>query len=166
MGNEQMMEKLRKELLLTRIFSIISSVLMVCLLVGGFLLYNKAQEFGKQVEAYAVEVESYAAEITPVVEQLAALDVAAFNDSLTKMNAVVDEVDWQMLSDSIASVDWEKVSKQLEALDVEAINKAIEGLDTKELTNALENMNNAVDKLRSISEAFSNFAAKLGFGSN
>ena len=166
MNNEQIMDKLRKELLLTRVFSIITSLLMIGLLVGGYFLYTEAQKYGKQMEAYVTQAEDYIEEMRPAMEQLTRLDVQELNGTLVKMNAVVEEVDWQMLNDSIASVDWQKVSEQLEAFDIEALNEAIAGLDTKELTNALETMNNAVDKLRKISEAFSNFAAKLGFGAD
>lgn len=166
MNNEQMMDKLRKELLLTRVFTMITSLLLVCLLVGGFFLYNKAQEYITYMEGYITQAEDYIEEMRPAMEQLSQLDVQELNGTLVKMNAVVEEVDWQMLNDSIASVDWQKVSEQLEAFDIEALNEAIAGLDTKELTNALETMNNAVDKLRKISEAFSNFAAKLGFGAD
>lgn len=166
MNNEQLIEKLRKELLVTRIFSIISSLLMICLLVGGIFLYNEAQKVGKQVENYVIQIEDYAEEMTPMLEQLAQLDVKAFNTALTQMNTIVDEVDWEMLNNSIASVDWDKVSKQLEALDVKALNAAIEGLDTEQISIALENMNDAVDKLRLIADALGAFAAKLGFGGN
>lgn len=184
MNNEQMIEKLRKELLLTRIFSMISSVLTICLLVGGYIGFSKLEEYEQQVVEYAEEmavyaeqVQGYAEAITPAVKQFAKLDIKTINETLTQMNTVVGTVDWKMLNDSIASVDWDmlnnsiasvdwqEVSTQLEALDVEAINSAIEGLDTEELTKALETMNGVVDKLRSISDAFSNFAAKLGFGS-
>lgn len=173
MNNEQMIEKLRRELLLTRIFSLISSVLTLCLLIAGFIGFSKLKTYEQQVVGYAEEmmvyaeqVQGYAEEITPVVQQFSQLDIETFNETLTQMNAVIDTVDWEMLNNSIASVDWEEVSAQLEALDVDAINTAIEGLDTEELTKALETMNGVVDKLRSISDAFSNFAAKLGFGSN
>ena len=150
--NEQIIAKLRKELLWTRIFSIITSVLMVCILIGGIVISNQLRE--------------YEAQIKPAVEQLEQLDVNAFNEALNQMSIVVASVDWVMLNDSIASVDWEKVSKQLESLDVDALNAAIEGLDTEELTEALENMNDAVEKLRGIADAFSAFGGKLGIGRN
>ncbi len=174
--NEEVIQKLRQELLWTRIFSILSSLLMVCLLIGGGLLFQKYQENKKQIETYAIQVREYVEELTSEEGGVTKVDIVAFNEALINMNNVIEavdwnmlndsiaSVDWNMLSDSIASVDWTKVSKQLEELDVEAINQAIEDLDTKELTKALENMNSAIEKLRSIADAFSAFASKLGFG--
>ena len=196
--NEQILEKLRKELFLTRIFSIISSVLTVCLLVAGFTLFYKYQESKKQVEAYAVQVKESIEELTSQDSELAKVDILALNEALKNLNKVVNTVDWEMLNssiasvdwqllsdsiasvdwkmlndnvasvdwamlnDSIAQVDWKKVSAQLEALDVEALNEAVDNLDTEELTEALQNMNNAVDKLRAITDTLSSFGEKLG----
>lgn len=150
--NEQIIAKLRRELLWTRIFSIISSVLMLCILLGGFVIFHTVKEYEKKISSG--------------IEQLAELDISAFNETLSQMNQAVESMDWEMLNDSIASVDWEKVSKQLEGLDVDSINSAIEGLDTEELTESLENMNNAVEKLRSITDVFNSLGTKWGLGGN
>ncbi len=160
--NEQLINKLRKELLWTRIFSIISSVLMIVILVGAGIVFSKAVEYGKQVTAYATQVEQYIAEIKPTLDQLSKVDVVALNDTLVQTQAVIEEVDWALINDSIASVDWEKVSKQLEELDVEALNEAVEGLDTEELSKSLETMNGVVDKLRGVADSISNFTKKFG----
>ncbi len=161
--DEQMINKLRKELLWTRIIGIVSSVLMICVLIGGIWAFNKALAYEKQLKDYAVQVEQYAAEIKPIMEKLSNLDVKALNDALVQTQTVIEAVDWAMLNDSVASVDWENVSNQLSSLDVEAINKAIDGLDTRELTKSLETLNGIVDTMRGIADKISSFTEKLGW---
>lgn len=132
----QILTQLRKELRITRIFCGISSILTLLLLVGGFVVTTKAQD--------------YAAEITPVVQKLSELDVEEFNQTMANVNA------------SLQSVDWEQVAASLESLDVEAINAAIEDLDTAELTEALTNLNEASDTMKSFGEKWKSFASMFG----
>ena len=117
-------EKLAKELRATRIFCIISSLLTVCLLAGGFFVWNKVQP-----------VISVLQEAKPVMEQLSELDVEEMNRTLEQVNVTLE------------SVDWQQVSEALGELDVDAINEAVEGLDTEELTKAVENLNKVVSVL-------------------
>ena len=132
-NNDLLLGKLRKELLVTRIFSAISSILMICILVGGFWIYNK--------------VEGYLEQIHPLVEELSTVDYDVLNETMVK------------LDESLNGVDWEKMSEQLGALDVEAINEAIAGLDTEELMKALENLNAASDKLKELGDSLSPFTS-------
>lgn len=136
-SQEQTLEKLRRELRTTRIFSAVSSVLMLCVLVGGFLVFS--------------EVKGYIEQVWPMVEQLSAVDFAAIEDTM------------QSLDESLSAVDWECVSEQLGELDIEALNKAIAGLDTEEMTKALSNINTAADNLQKLSDSLKAFAAKFGF---
>lgn len=128
-------QKLIKELRFTRIICIISSLLTLCLLAGGILLFGKVQEL--------VEI------CQPVVEQVSKLDVESLNDTMDHVNA------------SLETVDWEQVANALGELDVDALNSAIEGLDTEELTKSLKNLNDAVDKVQEISEMMSEKVNKL-----
>lgn len=127
--NEPVVKQLTKELRITRIFCILSSLLTVCLLVGGFLVWNKLQP-----------VISVLQEAQPVMEQLSALDVEEMNRTLEQVNITLESVDWQQVSESLAE------------LDVDAINDAVEGLDTEELTKAIENLN----KVASMFEKWAN----------
>ncbi len=120
-------EKLRKELRINRIFSVITWILMLCILVGGYLVFQKA--------------EGYVKEIWPLVEELSTVDYAVLNETMGT------------LDDSLNAVDWEKVSEQLGALDMEAVNESLAGLDTEELMTALENLNAAADKLEKMGES-------------
>ncbi len=121
--------QLLKELKLTRILCMISSVLTLCLLAGGILLFGRVRELAETCE--------------PVVEKVSQLDVESLNDTLGHINT------------SLETVEWEQVADALGRLDVEALNSAIEGLDTEELTESLKNLNDAVEKIREISEMLS-----------
>ncbi len=133
---EQTMVQLQKELKLTRIFCMITSALMIFLLVGGFLVMGKMDEYIKDIE--------------PLVQELSAVDFLAVSDSL------------QELKTAMTSVDWERVSEQVSSLDVEALNAAVEGLDTEELTKTLENVNEAVATLEKASDSIKAFMGKFG----
>lgn len=116
------MSTLRRELKINRIFSGAACVLMLCIIIGGGVLWSR---FGR-----------YAKEAEPLIEQLAHVDYQQLNEAVEKLEVTLD------------SVDWEELSRQLSAVDVEALNQAIEGLDTKELTEALENLNKAVESVQ------------------
>jgi len=130
-------EKLRKELRVTRIFSMISSILMICIIVGGLLICNAAKGYVEQV--------------WPLIEQLETVDFAAIDETVK----TVDK--------SLNAVDWEYMSEQLSKLNVDAINEAIAGLDTQELTKALENINSAAETLQNMSGSLKAFTSKFGF---
>ena len=128
--------QLIKELRITRIACIISSVLTLCLLVGGVFLYGRVLRIAEICE--------------PVVKKVAALDVDSLNRTMDNVNASMEEV------------DWEQMAAVLEELDVEALNSAIEGLDTTELTQSLKNLNDAVEKIRELGEKLSSFTSLFG----
>lgn len=65
------MRQLAKELRLTRVFCAVSSLLTLCLLIGGILFFCKLQP-----------VVSFIQEAQPVMEQLSKLDVEAVNTAL------------------------------------------------------------------------------------
>lgn len=127
--DEMIVKRLTRELRLTRIFCTISSLLVFCLLAGGFLVWAKVQP-----------VISVLQEAQPVMEQLTKLDVDEMNETLEQVNLTLETVDWQQVSES------------LKELDVDAINEAVAGLDTEELTKAVENLN----KVASVLENWSN----------
>jgi len=122
----QILKQLRKELRVTRVFCVLSSILTIFLLVGGLLVVAKAQD--------------YAEKVNPVIKELSKLDVEEFNDTVENVNT------------TISSVDWELVSAKIDEIDVEALNKAVEDLDTEELSETLTNLNDAVAVLKSVGE--------------
>ncbi len=120
-----MMKKLQKSLMINRFCSLLVAVLMICLLVGGYILYQK---------------------ITPVI--------SAVQDIRSSLK-YAEQIDYEALNQTISALDMESLNEKLDALDVESLNEALEGLDTEELTEAMENLNNAVDKLERLGESVS-----------
>lgn len=136
--NEELaVERLARELRMTRIFCIISSALTICLLIGGFLIWNNIQPILSVVQ-----------EAKPIMEQLSALDVEEMNHTLEQVNVTLE------------SVDWQQVSESLQELDVDAINEAVAGLDTEELTKAIENLNKVVSVLENWGNKWGSFFKK------
>lgn len=125
------MEKLSRELRMTRIFCGITSLFTVVLLVGGAILYMRLQGMAERAR--------------PLVEQASRVDVEALNGTL------------QQIEETLGSVDWTQVSDTLGELDVEALNAAIENLDTQELSTSLANLNDAVDAIQEVKEKLNSF---------
>lgn len=150
---ENMIKKLSRELLITRVFTGILSVLMILILVGGALAYRGftryTEEINAEMEGAMAMLEEYAGEVRPVITKLEEVDMQAVNDTLVTLNQ------------TMASVDWEDVTAQLSALDIESLNEAIEGLDTQELSVTLRNMNDVVEKLQNISDGMKSFFSKF-----
>ena len=160
--DEKMLKKFRRELLWTRILCGLSCLIMVVVLVGGFLFYQKTQEYEWQLKSYADDVKEHSEEIETALNQMALLDMDVLNETLKETLKAIQAVDWEMLNKNIDSVDWANLSKQLSELDIKAINDAVDGLDTEEITQALENLNNGVDKLKKTVEALSAIGDKIG----
>ncbi len=150
---ENMIKKLSRELLITRIFTGILSILMILILVGGVLAYRGftryTEEINAEMERAMAMLEEYAGDIRPAIAKLEEVDIQAVNDTLATLNQ------------TMASVDWEKVTTQLSALDIDSLNEAIEGLDTQELSVTLRNMNDVVEKLQNISDGMKSFFSKF-----
>ena len=161
-GEDKILESLRRELRMTRIFNGIVSILLVCVLLGGVLFYVRAQKYAEQVR--------------PLTEKLAMVDYEVLNETMSSLNTSLNEIDWSVLSEGLSEVDWkqlsedleaidwEKLSEQLSELDMEALNDAIAGLDTEELSATLKNLNNTADAMKSFSDSLKAFFAKLGIG--
>ena len=129
------MDKLLKELRLTRIVSIISSLLALSLLIlGGYFVYT---------------IKGTLREAEPVMEKIAEVDVESLNATLEHIN------------ETLEAVDFEPVVQAIEELDVEGFNAAIDSLDMEELSKALKNLNDAADIFRQISQTFSESLGRL-----
>ena len=128
---QTMEEKLVKELKVTRIFCMISCVLTLSLLVGGFLVFKQVQPMFQMV-----------GKIEPAMEQFMALDIDEVNETLEKVNTTMESVDWQQISETVGQ------------LDVDAFNDAIQGLDTEAISKAVENLNKAAATMEKWGNAF------------
>ena len=137
-SNDAALQKLQKELRINRIFTCIASVLMICLLVGGIVMYL-------QFKGFLIEVD-------PILTQISKVDFQAVNQTLDTINSTLSQVDWGQLS------------AQLNALDIDAVNEAIAGLNTEELSQSLETLNDIVESLETFSETIKSFLSKFSFG--
>ena len=133
---ENSLEQLRKELRITRVVCIVSSVLTSALLLGGILLYGQMRP-----------VLELTKETGPIIEELAELDIESVNMTLEQVGNTLGSVDWKEVSNAIESVDWQQVSDTIGELDVETFNNAVEDLDTKEFSKAIERLNKVIDVL-------------------
>lgn len=138
--DEKMVVKLRRDLLWTRIFCVITWLLMGVVLVGGFLYYRKTQEYEQQLKKYADEVKEHSEEIEIALDQVAQLDMEVLNDTIKETLKLIRAVDWEMLNENIDSVDWATLSKQLSELDVAAINDAIDSLDIDAINEVINSL--------------------------
>ena len=132
-------ERLVRELRITRICCVVTSLLTVCLLVGGVLIFGRLQPVFEFME-----------EAKPVMAQIEELDVEEFNTTLKQVNTTLDNVDWNQVTDSLGQ------------LNVEAVNNAIEGLDVEEFSKAIENLNKAAATIESLGERLNSFTALFG----
>ncbi|MCX4296142.1 MAG: hypothetical protein OSJ73_03825 [Lachnospiraceae bacterium] len=122
--SEQMLKKFRRELVITRVMCIITSLLLICLLLGGAYVLRQVQ---------------------PVLEQATALDVENINETFGQVKSSLENVDLQQ-----AAKTMQQMAEKMENVDLEAWNNAIDGLDTEELSKTLANLNDAVEALRRV----------------
>ena len=74
--NHQDLERLRKELRMTRVFSGITSALLICVLIGGVIVFLKVQAYMEAVMPLAEKM----------LAQLEQLDMDALNESIAGLN--------------------------------------------------------------------------------
>ena len=148
---ENSLEQLKKELRITRIFCLISSVLTCTLLMGGILIYTQIKP-----------VLDVVRDATPIMNELAELDINSVNTTLEKVSSTLDSVDWEGVSDAVGSVQWKEVSETISGIDVEAFNKAVEDLDTREFSKAIERLNKVIDVLEGWGEKLGSIKGLFG----
>lgn len=141
MKMEEMYKKLKKDMLINRIISIVTLVFTTAILVVA-------------VSAF-VELKQFLDEVEPIVEELSKLDIEALNESLNHFNDIIETFNIDDFMDTMNSIDFE------------GINEVLEGLDVEELTETLENINEGADRLDEISEWFENSPLNIfGIGNN
>lgn len=174
--SEKLIKKLQRDLWVTRLFSLFSSLLMIVILAGGYYLYQVVQVYVKQAEGYVTEIVTYAESVKPALNQLSQVDTEALARTLEQMSVAFAEVDFEQLATQIEDLDVESINYKMDALDVDAINEKIKALDVESLnakiyaldieginetvgnldalrfTEALENLNEAVGTVQEMSE--------------
>ncbi|MCC8162584.1 MAG: hypothetical protein LIO86_05310 [Lachnospiraceae bacterium] len=122
---EKQLKKLRRDLKVNRIISIVSVLLTVCLL--GALVWA-------------------AGTLEPVVEQVSQLDIDTVNNTLTEAESVLTEI-------SASDIDWEQLSGTIAGLDVDTLNETMRALDMEQLTEAIENLNEASEAIQELADS-------------
>ena len=141
MKMEEMYKKLKKDMLINRIISIVTLVFTTAILVVAVFAF--------------VELKQFLDEVEPIVEELSKLDIEALNESLNHFNGIIETFNLDDVMDTINSIDFE------------GINEILEGLDVEELTETLENINEGADRLDQIGDWFENSPLNIfGLGSN
>ncbi len=135
------LQTLRKDLLRTRIFCMISSVLTICLLVAVIVFTSKLSALLQFAESTAPKLDQlllFTEEIKPALNEIS---------GFIKSSAPA--------IDHVSSVDVEALNNTLERL---------ENLDTEALTKSLKTLNNVVDTLTNVANRIS--SAFSFFGNN
>lgn len=141
MKMEEMYKKLKKDMLINRIISIVTLVFTTAILVVAIFAF--------------VELKGFLTEIEPVVEELSKIDIEALNASLNHFNDIIETFNLDDVMETINSIDFE------------GINEIMEGLDVEELTETLENINEGAERLDKIGDWFENSPLNIfGLGSN
>lgn len=141
MKMEEMYKKLKKDMLINRIISIVTLVFTTAILLVAVFAF--------------VELKQFLDEVEPIVEELSKLDIEALNESLNHFNDIIETFNIDDFMDTMNSIDFE------------GINEVLEGLDVEELTETLENINEGADRLDEISDWFENSPLNIfGLGSN
>ena len=120
----RILKKFRRELAITSLLCIVTSMLILCLLAGGIYVLRQVQ---------------------PILEQAAAVDVENVNETLSQIKSSLENVNLEQAMDTM-----QQVAETMESVDLEAWNNAIDGLDTGELSKTLANLNDAVESLRQV----------------
>ena len=144
MENREIMEKLQKSLKINRYINLLVAALLICVLVGGYLVVQKITPAIGMLQ-----------EIRSSLKTLEQIDYQALNRTLEELdmealNEKIEQLDVVAINEAIDGLDIDTLNAQIDALDIESLNDALEGLDTEEMTEAMENLNNAVDKLEDI----------------
>lgn len=141
MKMEEMYKKLRKDMLINRIISIVTLVFTTAILVVAIFAF--------------VELKQFLDEVEPIVEELSKLDIEALNESLNHFNDIIETFNIDDFMDTMNSIDFE------------GINEVLEGLDVEELTETLENINEGADRLDEIGDWFEDSPLNIfGIGNN
>lgn len=135
--SEKVLKKLQRDLWITRILVLFSSLLMVVILASGYYLYRTVQAYIKQAEGYVTEIVTYAEGMKPAVSRLKEMDAETLCNALDEMCVVFAEVNFEQLVGQLEALDMVAINKKLDSLDVEAINEKLNSLDVEAINDKL-----------------------------
>lgn len=122
------LKRLRKSMLITRIFCVIPAILFLIVIIGGGYIWT--------------QVSHIVDNVMPATEAIGKVDWEEVVETLEDLETAVSDVDWVALSEKV------------EQFDVEALNKTLGEINTEELNKAVENLNDAAEAIRKITSIF------------
>ncbi len=129
-NTELLLKKLRKDMIINRVISILSLAVATVILVLCIILFVRIQNFMTMAE--------------PIIEQLQFLDVEALNTTLQHINNMVD------------TLHLEELRQAIEDLNLEEWGETLREIDMEKLQEVLENINEGADRLEEIGDWFEN----------
>lgn len=142
MENQNELQGLRRELRITRIFCMVSSLLTAGLLMAIIIISVKVQPLFQNV-----------GEAQTVLDNLAELDVDAMNGALEQL----ENLNLDALADSMGELDMEVLNDTMEQ-----VNSALEALDMDALSTAIDNLNGAAEILQSVNNRLGSLFGRNG----
>lgn len=139
--SERLIKKLQRDLWMTRLFAMFSSLLMIVILAGGYYLYQVVQVYVKQAEGYVTEIVTYAESVKPALDQLSQIDTENLTKMAEQISAAFAEIDFEKLANQIESLNVDAINEKINALDVESLNAKIYALDIEGINETMENLN-------------------------
>ncbi|MBQ8246211.1 MAG: hypothetical protein IJZ42_03695 [Lachnospiraceae bacterium] len=136
---EIMMKKMKKDIVINRVFSIITMVMTLAILILVIIGF--------------VRVNNFLTEAEVVIEELSKIDMEALNESLENFNDIME------------TFHFDEIKEKLDSINFDGINQILEGLDVDELTETLENINEGADRLDQVTEWFQNSPFNIFGGS-
>lgn len=161
--SEKLIKKLQRDLRMTRLMVMFSSLLMIVILAAGYYLYQVVQVYVKQAEGYVTEIITYAEGMEPAMTRIQEVDMEALCQTFSDLSAAFADVDFGQLANQLGTLDLPAISEKLNSLDVEAINEklgaldvdkindTLGGIDTELLSETLTSLNDAVASINDIS---------------
>ena len=120
----QAIEKLRKELQVTRIFSIIVAVLLGAVVTGGIFFMSMMMPMVTAMK-----------EMQPVIRKMEQIDVELLNEKFAQL-------DVEVLNDKIEQLDIEGMNELIHSVD-----EMLEGADTEQMQETLDSINAALNNM-------------------
>lgn len=117
-------EKLRKELQITRIFTVIVAVLLGGVITGGIFFMSMMLPMVNTMK-----------EMQPAIEKMEELDVEVLNEKFAQL-------DVEVLNEKIAQLDIEGMNELLHGVD-----EMLDGMDAKQMQETLESINAALNNM-------------------
>lgn len=135
-----MLKKMRKGMIVNRVFSIITMVMTLAILILVIVSFVRIDKFLDKAE--------------PVIEELAKIDMEELNESLENFNNIME------------TLNFDGIKETLDSINFDGINQILEGLDISELTETLDHINEGADRLDQLNEWFQDSPFNIFGGNN